>query len=522
MTDQEKILQMQTNERIESRRFIVGYPYFILNNEKILGMADYRKELSEIAGYYVAYKKGTIFYPEGTSGDYVPSMIRFKKVKMLIDKEARFMFSQTPDINITAQGTDETEQEKIDIYKKVIAEVAKRSNLSKMLLQAAKDCFVGKRVACLIDISEDKGVLIHFYTSLEFYYETEYGSSRLTKFISFENVQRSKSSDDRRFLVNRYEIRNNTVYMKSDLYDGGGRVIEQLIQEQPLSITEIPAVVITNDGTLTDAGGVSEVESLMDLESGYSRLANSDVDSERKGMNPVNYVVDMNSKTTKDLPTGPGSFWEFKSEQNQNEVHPMVGKLSPDMNHTEAVKTTLERMENAMYAELDVPNISADTMAGTITSGKTLEALYYPLSVRCDEKLKTWKPALEQVVRYVFDLALLNIDVVKSVYGISDFTEVPYNVEVVENYALLKDEESEKTLDMQEIAADTRSRLSYLEKWRPDLKTKEKREAELMQIAIEKNMFDTMSMNTQVQNKINRNNTEQQVEENIEQVESES
>lgn len=39
-----------------------------------------------------------------------------------------------------------------------------------------------------------------------------------------------------------------------------------------------------------------------------------------------------------------------------------------------------------------------------------------------------------------------------------------------------------------------------------------------MQIAIEENMFDTMSMNTQVQTELNKIGTKQEIEENIEQV----
>jgi hypothetical protein len=353
---------------------------FVLKNEITAGYNLYTKELLEIKQNYLDYKKGAEFYTEGSSGDYQPSDIRFKIAKTLIDKEARFMFSQTPDVFIQSVDTGQTAMKQVEQYQILIDKVLKdkKNNFPKTLLQSAKDCFIGKRVACLVDFSEEDGIQIHFYNSLQFYYETEYGSDRLTKFISFENVNQTKSTQQRLYLVNRYEELNGTVYMSSILYNGLGVVQETVIPEQAIQLDYIPAVVIVNDGTLEDKRGVSEIESLTEYESGYSRLGNGDIDSERKGMNPIRYTVDMNSQTTKNLSSGAGAYWDLKSEQNQNNVSPMVGTLAPSMNHTEPVKVTLDRLKTTMYNEIDMPNISEETMVGTVTSGKALKALYYP------------------------------------------------------------------------------------------------------------------------------------------------
>lgn len=507
---------------VDVTRAISSFPYFVLKNEITTGYNLYTKELLQIQQNYVDYKRGAKFYTEGSAGDYAPSDIRFKIAKTLIDKEARFMFSQTPDITIQSQSTEENSTSQAEQYQKLINEVLfkkKGCNFGKLLIQSAKDCFIGKRVACLIDFSEEDGIQVHFYNSLQFYYETEYGSDRLTKFISFEKVNQTKSNQDRMYLVNRYEEKNGTVYMSSTLYNGVGVVQEKVISEQAIELDYIPAVIIINDGTLEDSRGVSEIETLVEYESGYSRLGNGDIDSERKGMNPIRFTVDMNSATTKNLSSGAGAYWDLKSEQNQNEVHPQVGTLAPAMNHTESVKVTLDRLKTAMYNELDVPNISEETMVGTITSGKALEALYYPLQVRCDEKMKTWKPAIEFIVETIIDLAVLNKEKVISFYVLTGLEELQYNIEVEENYALLKDEQEEKENDLAEIAANTRSRKSYIKKWRRnEFKTDAQINEELMQIAIENNMFDTMSMNTQVQTELNKRTTEQQIETNVDDI----
>jgi hypothetical protein len=504
---------------VEVTKALASFPYFVLKNEIETGYNLYTKELLEIKQNYLDYKRGAEFYTEGSSGDYQPSDIRFKIAKTLIDKEARFMFSQTPDVFIQSVDTEQTAMKQVEQYQILIDKVLKdkKNNFPKTLLQSAKDCFIGKRVACLVDFSEEDGIQTHFYNSLQFYYETEYGSDRLTKFISFENVNQTKSTQHRLYLVNRYEEKDGTIYMSSILYNGIGKEQEVVIPEQEIGLDYIPAVVIINDGTLEDKRGVSEIESLTEYESGYSRLGNGDIDSERKGMNPIRYTVDMNSQTTKNLSSGAGAYWDLKSEQNQNNVSPMVGTLAPSMNHTEPVKVTLDRLKTTMYNEIDMPNISEETMAGTITSGKALKALYYPLQVRCDEKLKAWKPAIEFIAEAIIDLAVLNKAEVISMYVLTSLDEVQYNIEVMENYALAEDEEEEKNSDLAEIAANARSRKSYIKKWRrSEFKTDAQIDEELMQIAIENNMFDSMSMNTQVQTELSRRGVSEKVDDNLE------
>ena len=505
---------------VEVTRALVNFPYFVLKNEITTGYNLYTKEILEIKQNYIDYKNGVDFVTEGSGGDYVPSQIRFKRVKTLLDKEARYMFSQTPDINV--QAVNEGEEENIKQYQELINKVISKNNFGKKLLQSAKDCFIGKRVACLVDYSEQDGVQIHFYDSLQFYYETEYGSDRLTKFISFEYVNKTKTNSEKLYLVKRYEERDSKIYFKCTLFGGNGVIINEIIPEQEIDLKYIPAIIIQNDGLLSDKHGISEIEDLIEYEQGFSKLANSDIDSERKGMNPIRYTVDIDPRTTKGLSSGAGAFWDLTHNMNVNDPKPLVGTLAPAMNHTESVKTTLERLDTAMHNEVDVPNISKEGLLSGITSFKALKALYYPLTVRCNEKMKTWKPAIEFIFRTVIDLAVLNREQSIEYYVLTDLEEKQFYVEVVENYALIDDENEEKEIDLAEIAQNARSRKSYIKKWRgSEFKSDEQIEQELMQIAIELNMFDTMSMNAQVQTELNSKGTKQKVEQNIDEEEIE-
>lgn len=509
----------KTPNGMEVISVLKSFPYFVLRKEMDGGYNLYVQELKEIQEAYLDYEKGAQFYTEGSSGDYVPSDVLFKQIKILIDKEARFMFSRTPDITISTGEEVGAENRRTmqEQYAAILKKVLEESDFPKKLLQSAKDCFIGKRVAMLVDFSEEEGIRIRFYSPLQFYYETDYNGDRLTKFITFERTEDSKMQRKRRYLVNRYTMGEQYVSVSSVLYDGSGKPLETLIEETETRLEEIPAVVIVNGGTLENSRGESEAVSLSAKEQGYSRLANGDIDSDRKGMNPIRYTVDMSPKSTKSLPSGPGAYWDLHSDQNVNESHPAVGALAPEMNHTEAVKTTLDRIEKSMYAEVDVPNITEETMAGTITSGKALRALYWPLTVRCDEKMQTWGPALQKVVRFIIRFALLNVQECKEYYKVTDLRDEQFNVTVENNYALLDDETEEKTLDLDEVLNDTRSRKSYIKKWRGDELTDEEIEEELLQIAVEKNMLDTLSSNTVVQNRLDtlgiRSNVRKAIEE---------
>lgn len=507
--------KVQGDRQLKVVKALSTFPYFVLR-EEATDYNTYCEEVKEIKDNYISYNEGVPFLTEGTSGDYVASNVPYKLAKTLIDKEARFMFSQSPDIVVRSRTTDEKEKNMVEQYQKLIDEVLRRSGFSRRLLMSAKDCLIGKRVACLVDFSETDGILVHFYNSLQFYYETEYGTDRIIKFVSFECVNKVKSNYAKRYLVNRYVERNGIVYMSSILYNGAGEVVEVLIEEKPTELAYIPAVVILNDGTLEDSRGVSEIEDLEAYESAYSRLANSDIDSERKGMNPIRYTVDMNPDTTENLPSGPGAYWDLLSNQNQNNNNPSVGVIAPSMDHTESVKTTLDRIKTTMYQSVDVPDISEETMVGSITSGKALKAIYWGLMVRCDEKMKMWIPALESMANMILDYAKLEPQVVTELYLLEQFQDMQVQITVIENYALLDDETEEKASDMQEIAQNTRSRKSYLKKWRRDeFSTDKQVDDELYQIAMELNMFDTMSMNTQVQSRLNRQGAEEEVQSNV-------
>lgn len=496
------------------------FPYFVFRNENISMTLAYRSEILEIKEYYNAYNNGSDFVTEGSAGYYLPSSINYKINSNLIRKQSRFMFSHMPDINISGSERDE---QQIEEYKKVINKVLEKNDFGQKLLEASKDCFIGKRVACLISMSERAGIIIRFYSSLEFYCEHDPVTREITKFLSFENISNVKNRSERLYIVNRYEIVNNVVYVSSVLYNGHGEKIETYVENHATDLKEIPVVVIINGDLVENKNGISDLAEAMEYESGYSRIANAEIDTDRKGMNPIKYTIDMNPNTTKNLPSGPGAYWDLQHDSNIDNPNPSVGSIAPNMQHTEPIRSVLDRLRSMMYESMDIPDISKDGLLSGITSFKALKALYYPLSNRADEKLVAWKPAIKKIIKFSIELAALNEEITKVLYMVSDMKMVPFDIEVVENYAIIDDENEEKQIDLEEIATKTRSRFSYLKKWRgSELKTDDDVEEELMRIAEEENMFDALGANPVIQRKTEEKEEEQKIEDEIEETKIET
>lgn len=465
-------------------------PYAVLEEDLTSSeRTSFFSELSEIKNLYKIYKKGADFTTEGANGDYIPSDIRYRKVKSLIDKEARFMFSKTPDISVVLEDLIDNEKIKNDstTLNNFLTKVLDKNHFSKKLVKASKDCFIAKRVACVLNFNDNTGIDVGFLNSLEFYYEAD-DADNLTKIIAFFVVVDSPSNQDRRIKKKVYDMEGGICYVTEKLYDGAGNEKEVLIERTPTKFTYIPATVILNDGLTGDRQGESEANSLTAYEKGYSKLANADIDAGRKGMNATKYVLDGSVESTQGLSSAPGALWDIQSDQNGSEPKKAsVGLLEPSMLYSEALKTTMDRLDTAMHDLLEIPNISGEQLQGVITSGKTLKALYWGLIVRCDEKMLTWIPAIQFIAKTIIDGAKLYPNTVKH-YLDGTIPDIPYTIEVENNYPLPEDEAEEKQLDLAEVNAQTMSRKSYMKRWRK--LTDKEADLELEQIAKEKQLLE--------------------------------
>lgn len=496
--DEIKVAKAENQSAVEIITVYNKIPYSLLSQEIDRDSKDILDELSQIIGYYNIYKNGAKFNVEGTNGDYIPAELKYKLAASLVDKEARFLFAESPDVTISPKiEADKATQEikdNISRYNELVHSILDENMFESSLLKAAKDCFIGKRIAWLVNFNEEDGVTVSFIPSTNFIYETKPGNPHIiTKFVCFVIIKNSKNLKEKLIFRKRYYKDGEDVYLQEDLFDGTGSLIENVFPEQKILLDFIPAGVIINDGLTGDDDGESEINVLREYESWYSKLANADLDAERKTMNPVVYTVDMDNRTTKNLSRASGSFWDLLSDQNLDKSSPSVGVIESSMSYSASLDTSLNRIKNSIFEQVDVPNINLETMVGSITSGKALKAIYWPLIVRCKEKMKVWGPQLRKLTDTILRGSMVYPNCIEK-YTDEPLVPTDYKIEITQNIPLSEDETEEKETDLAEIAAQTMSRKTYIKKWRNISDTEA--DVELEQIAKEKQMFESsFSMN---------------------------
>jgi hypothetical protein len=489
------VMESQEDKALSVVTSYNNVPYFIIADDlQELGQQDYVDEVAEINNYYAAYEDGMEFNTEGTNGEYVPSKIRFKKAASILNKEARFLFSNPPTFNVNIDDMDGDVADDNTILQEYLDNVLEKNNFKGQIIKAVKDCFIGKRCAIVLNFNSDKQeVSLMFLNSLEFIYKTASDNpTRLEKFICFHNTTSTTDKAKQVWFKKTYSLVDEVVYVDEHYYDGLGNILVDYpsIDNMKTELTEIPAAVILNDGLIGDTKGRSELTNLLDAEGVYSKLANEDIDIERKGMNPVAYTVDASQNSTKNLSRSPGSYWDLQTDYDQASDSPhqaKAGLLEPSMNHSGALKTTLDRLENEMYSQVDVPNVNSEKLMGVITSGKTISALYWGLVVRCDEKMLTWSPALTFIAKMIIEGGKIYTDCIEK-YTDEDLPDIEYEILVENNYPLPEDVAEEKSMDISEVDNKLMSRKAYIKKWR-NLSDKQAEE-EILQIKAEQDLLD--------------------------------
>lgn len=457
-------------------------------------------DMQETISLYDVYENGASYMADQTQ-DYVPADLRFRKAKALLDKEARFLFSKPPDffVDVDPGETEASQNRARDVaavYQQLVDKVLQANQFPKILMKACKDCFIGKRVALMYNINEKTGKIgLSFLPSLEFVYDVDPNDANvLTKIVAFYGVNESQNKREQRIYKKKYELKNGFCYYTEELYDGLGNVVKTISSETQTKFTFIPAWVIVNEGLTGDLFGHSELELLQGYESWYSRLSGADIDAMRKGMNPIRWTRDMSPESTSNLSISAGAYWDLSSDVNAPDgVTGEVGVLDSPMSYYSALDSTLKRVENGMYEQVAVPNVSPESLKGVVSSGKTLKAIYWDLIVRCDEKMLEWRPALQFMTECIIEGARLYPGVLKTYIDNESLPTDPYEIRVDNQYSLPEDEADEKLIDLSEVNAQTMSKRSYMKKWRN--LTDQEADDELTQIAKERELLESSYFN---------------------------
>ena len=225
----------------------------------------------------------------------------------------------------------------------------------------------------------------------------------------------------------------------------------------------------------------SDVEEILENGIAYNKLASEDLDALKKGMNRIIYGTDVDPEASKHFKLKPGAYWDVSTDIASDGKQAQIGTIDTDFNYDTRMENTLNRIKSDMHEVLNIPMINNSDLQGMMTSGKSMKALYWQLITRCEEKMMSWRPALEWTIRAILEM--------NEVYSITTLPKLENFDVVVENqYPLQENEDEEMTLDLQKVNAQTMSRKTFIKKWTNV--TDDIAEEELKQIQLEKQMLE--------------------------------
>lgn len=406
--------------------------------------------------------------------DYKPTKKRVNLVKKLIKREAGFMFGRTPELTFTS-GTAASGA--LDEAQGVLDGALRRSGFKNKLIQAGRDCFIGKRIAIKVSGGKDKGIRVSFRPSTEFVYSTmDDDCDALNKIIFFYQVNNEYEREKQRIWRQKYSLDNGRCILNEGIYDGFGRLLEGG-QNEDTGLDFIPCYVVINDGLTGDMMGESDVTELIDLQNAYNRLNSDDADALKFNMFPQTVATDVKAESLEAMRISPGALVDLQTDPaTMGSGQAKLDKLESSFSYSERFEAAINRTKNDMFDLLSVPNVSLEQLKGLMQSGKSMKALYWELITRCEDKWASWEPAMEWLGMTVLKMA--------AVYqGLSYPEDTSVHVEHL--YPILEDDFDEMANDQQEVAHQLRSRMSYMKKWgvAPDA------DAELRQIKKEESLF---------------------------------
>ena len=438
------------------------------------------KEMNEIIKLYDIYE-GTGQNWIVDEKDYIPTKKKTNYIKKLIKEEARFLFGKTP--IFTVQVEDDKYQEQVEEINKYINKLLKDNLFEDKLVKGARDCFIGKRVAVKLHADTiTKTIRVIFVPSLEFVYEPfEDRVDELKKIIFFHQMNQEQDKSKQIIWKQKYEMVDGKCILNEGFYNGNGDLLETLAVNVDLKLSGIPAYVILNDGLSCDLRGESDVAELFDNAIAYNILSSEDIDTLKKGMNRTIFGVDVDPEASKNFKLGPGRYWDVQTDITAEGKQAQIGTVPTDFGYDSRIENTLSRIKSDMFEMLNIPMINNADMVGMMTSGKTMKALYWQLITRCEEKMMSWRPALEWMVKAILEIV--------EVYNIENLPKLDNFTVTVENqYPLQENEDEEMTLDLQKVNAQTMSRKTFIKKWANV--TDDIADEELKQIQLEKQMLE--------------------------------
>lgn len=464
---------------------------------------EFRKELPEVQAYYEFYEgrkwaaEDDLLDSTGqlwavSDRDYKPTREVRNLTKKLMKKQGRFMTSVPPTLVLSSYD-DNVNRDTIDTKRGCVEHILKDTKFWNKFGKAFMDCTIGKRVLlCMLADVDAQGkplgtVKFRFYTMPEFIYEYDENDIDILKKVEIAYQDKStigKIQRDQRWHKWTYEMKDDGYcWATYKIVDGANvtafttlttavsdneedNVIEtyELKTEWNTGLQELPCRVILNDGLTGDIRGCSDIKDLMDMATTYNKTISDYRDALRFKMFEQPVFVDVKSSSLKNIKIAPNQLIDLKSDPTlgdgtgSNSVA-KFGTLGSTFSFQSAVDSYLEQLKKDMYELMEQPMPEAII---DVPSAKALKMVYYDLITRCEEKWRTWDEVLAWVVHMLE--VYQSFGLFKDIIG-SETLAIETTVYWKHNYPLPDDDESLRTIGIQEVEANVRSHKAYIEEF---------------------------------------------------------
>ena len=457
---------------------MLGQEVMDMINRELGGLygADFLRDLRENSGLYDIYegenREGQEFYGQL---DYEPTRKRTNFIRKLIKEQARFLFGKTPEVTLYSSDTAAAEE-----LRRYVNGTLKRNLFSERLIKAARDCFVGKRVALVVGCEDGEDVCFSFRPSLGFVYDYEGGDpDRVVKAVFVHAENDAPDRREQRIYRQKFEMADGRCLVSEGIYDGHGGPVDIRREREDTGLDFMPVKIIRNDGQTGDHKGESDVAPLVELQRIYNCLTSDDVDALRFNMFPQTVAMNIDEDSLKHIRIAPAALIDAHAEPSGGDgEQARIYKLESGFNYDSRIENALNRIKGEMHELLSIPMVTTAELTGFMASGKAMRAVYWQMVTRCEEKFTTWRPALEWLC-----MTILKVAEVCGKLSVRIPEDLVIRVENV--YPLMDDEYEEKDSDMKAVACGVMSRKRYIRKWDVGL-GEEGAEKELQQIADER------------------------------------
>ena len=453
-TIKETLLKLDSREKSERRKVEVDYYFY-------RGACEDRD---------IALKKPSYWgqnWEEKDDVDYIPTQDIRNKVKPLLRKQARWMFSKEPDILIIP--ADKKQKETAEELRKFIDDTLRKNLFWKKTRQAFLMSTIKKRV--MLRAAAGQGKLNLRYEDIEnFSYKEIDGQVMEARFFQedLNNVYHENEEDKKIYYIHKFyykKVEENepekAVYCKQK-FNGSDLLnpIEEQEQEIGFDINKIPVWLIKNGGELGEEFGETDLHDLKPIQNQYNKTISDAADAIKFGLFGTENVVDGNEDDVNKFEVAPGALRAIHTDAQAltEGKQATISKSEYSLTGINAVETYLDRAEKDMNFILDMPSL--DDM-NNIPSAKAMRYLYNDLIARCEEKWNDWGPVLEEVIRYIISIA----QEAKLPGFNPKWNDLEFTLIFNHNYPIPSDEEEKKTIAISEVSNKVRSVKSYLKEF---------------------------------------------------------